>query len=206
MLPVAVLVLLEAQPSGLTLRQRLWDTLNKWVPLALIPLGYIAFELYRRSVGLPPLVRTYASASYHFFVTPPESVVINARYFIQNLPGTLINVDFLSMAIVPALIVALALAPRQRRLSLLAYTGGYFLVFVSKVNWRLGTGEVLYSISVGRYALALFPLTVLIADWVRTLARRRAARDRIVLWTLIALGFGGLLIFSAAMALGAGPN
>ena len=201
-------------------RTRLVKALRRTWPLALIPLGYAAFTAYRRSVGLPPLVQTYHQASYHFFVNPLEGLIINLRWLVRYPLHSLTNVDFLAMLLVPPLTALLGRYPLHRRLSAIVYCVASYLVFISKINWRFGTQEVLYSISVARYALTLFPLTVLLADlyrrlgqgrngWHRSTKRTSGGRrigPRFLRLLMVGMAFGGLLIFSAAHALGAGPN
>ncbi|MEO8394972.1 MAG: hypothetical protein ABI700_18390, partial [Chloroflexota bacterium] len=73
-----------------------------------------------------------------------------------------------------ALIICLILSfvsllfKRHRRLPLIAYNFGFILVFVSKVNYTYGTHDIIFSQSMGRYSLALFPLTFLVADGLRS--------------------------------------
>lgn len=186
-------------------RARLFEALRRLWPLALIPLGYAAFTAYRRSVGLPPLVQTYHEASYHFFVNPLEGLIINLRWLMRYPLPSLTNVDFLAMLLVPVLTALLARYPLHRRPAAVTYCVASYLVFISKINWRFGTHEVLYSISVARYALSLFPLTVLLADLYRRWGQGCSGWRHLRL-VGPALGFAGLLIFSAAHALGAGPN
>ena len=57
----------------------------------------------------------------------------------------------------------------HRRLPLIAYNFGFILFFVSKVNYAYGTHDVIFTQSYGRYALALFPLTIMIADGLRSM-------------------------------------
>ncbi len=203
---VGALLALEAPLAAPTEgRARPVEVLRRLWPLALIPLGYVAFMAYRRSVGLPPLMQTYHEASYHFFVNPVEGLIINLRWLMRYPLPSLTNVDFLAMLTVPLLTVLLMRYPLHRRPAILAYCVASYLVFISKVNWRFGTHEVLYSISVARYALSLFPLTVLLADLYRCWGQGRSGWRHLRLLGP-ALGFAGLLIFSAAHALGAGPN
>lgn len=203
---VAGMLALEVPlPTSGRWQARLMEALRRMWPLALIPLGYVAFTAYRRSVGLPPLVQTYHEASYHFFVNPLEGLIINLRWLARYPLQSLSNVDFLAMLIVPPLTALLGRYPLHRRPSAVIYCAVSYLVFISKINWRFGTHEVLYSISVARYALTLFPLTVLLADLYRGLGQQHGRLRRLRLLVLGAT-FGGLLIFSAAHALGAGPN
>jgi len=202
----AGLALLLSQPADLPLLRRAWDTIKRGWPLLFIPACYLIFILYRASRGLPPLVETYYDYSFHFFVDPLTGAWINLRYFVNGFPVTLLNPDFLAMAVVPLLIVLTIRAPRHRIWPFVAYDIFYFLTFISKVNWVLGShNEILYSISVARYSLALFPLTVYLAD----LHQRWQARQgwhRVAALTLVIVSVAGLLALSAAHALGYGPN
>ena len=202
----AGLALLLDQPADMPLLQRAWDAVKRGWPLVLIPSGYFIFGAFRASRGLPPLVETYHDYSYHFFVNPIRGAWINLRYFAAGFPATLINPDFLAMLVVPVLIGLTIRSERHRIWPLIAYDVFYYLTFLSKVNWMFGGQDVvLYSISVGRYALALFPLTVYLADVYR---RGLARRDwqRIAVRALPVISLVGLLMFSAAHALGYGPN
>lgn len=202
----AGLALLLNQPAGMPLPERAWDAIRRGWPLALIPAGYFIYGAYRASRGLPPLVETYYEYSYHFFVNPIQGAWINLRYFAAGFPATLINPDFLAMFAVPLLIGLTMRSERHRIWPLVAYDAFYYLTFLSKVNWAFGGQDVvLYSISVGRYSLALFPLTVYLADVYRR-GQGRRGWQRIAARALPVISVAGLLIFSAAHALGYGPN
>ncbi|MFN8452804.1 MAG: hypothetical protein U0521_30390, partial [Anaerolineae bacterium] len=58
--------------------------------------------------------------------------------------------------------------PRHRRLPLVAYNFGFILLFASRINYFYGTHDVMFTQSFGRYSLALFPLTFLVADGLRS--------------------------------------
>ncbi len=161
-----------------------------WV-LLLIPTGALVFSAFRSSRGLPPLADVYANYSRHFYTTPWRGLLLNAQHFVRQWPHSLYDADLL------ALIVSLTLGVLQvrhsllRQLPLLSYTWLHLLLFLSKINQDQFTGEVTYSQSFGRYTLALFPLTILIADKLRSIPSRRLR-----LICLIGLA-SGLLIFSA---------
>ncbi len=167
LLPIAGLLLLEQ--NGFDLRQRdHWldqarRALAQGWTLAIIPLGFIGFTLYRQSLGLPPLNDVYNQYSYVFLTDPLSGLVDNLRWLIQH-PFDITSVDAWALVIVLILSGASLFFKRHRRLPLIAYNFGFILFFASKVNYRYGTSEVIYTQSFARYALALFPLMFLIAD------------------------------------------
>jgi hypothetical protein len=88
--------------------------------------------------------------------------------------------------------------PLHRRLPLIAYTWGSFIIFVTKLNWGWGTSDPTFTQSFARYSLVLFPLMVMAADRIRLMPRWKR---------VIAIGIlvAGLVWFSALHALGIGP-
>ena len=58
-------------------------------------------------------------------------------------------------------------------------------MFVSKVNFVYGTNEVYFTQSFGRYTLVLFPLTVMVADGIRS----TTPLIRVMAVALLLLGF-----------------
>ncbi len=198
LLGVGGLILLENQPPSMPWGERLLDGVKRGWPLLFIPLGYGLFVWYRRSLGLPPMIETYGHYSYHFFTDPISGIWANLRWIATHLPGSLLKVDHLALFVTVGLSVLLIADPKHRRPALIAYTLGYLLLFVSKLNWLFETDEVAYSISLARYSLTLFPLTVLVADRLRGASRPL----RLAAYTLL---FALLLTYSALHALGVGP-
>lgn len=168
-----------------------------WV-LALIPLALVAFLAFRQNQGLPALDEIYRTRSFIFFVNPFEGLRLNIAWALAHPADALFNPDLWALALSFALAIWTVFSPRHRRLPLLAYTFGFILVFVTKMNWTWGdTSQITYTQSFARYSLALFPLTVLIADKLRVAAKPvRAA--------MMGLSIGGLLVFSALFTLGGG--
>jgi hypothetical protein len=164
---VAGLMLLEQQPPQAINRAYVVGLSRRGWPLLIIPLGAVGFTLYRSALGLPPLDEVFARTSYVFFVNPLEGIVINLRWMAENADVALRNPD--SWAFVGAFALGLVMLrfKRHRRLPLLAYTFGFWLVFTTKMNWMWGTDVVYYSQSFSRYTLVLFPLAVLLADALR---------------------------------------
>jgi Gpi18-like mannosyltransferase len=195
---IAGLLLLESQSTSMSWSQRGIDVLKRGWWLILIPLSYIGFVVYRNSLGLPSLADTQARYSYIFLTNPFEGLWINLRWHFAHLSESLLNADFLSILVVSILLVVLFSQPRYRRLSLATYALSSALIFISKVNWEYGTGDVIATISFGRYALSLFPLVIVAADILRKLPR----------WSRLLIVSGlmvGLLLFSLQNALGVGP-
>jgi hypothetical protein len=177
LLPIAGLLLLEQ--NGFTLRHLTrWRDYSGWVGqirkaiaqgwvLLLIPLGFVGFMLYRQSLGLPSLNEIYNKISYAYLVEPLEGLIINLRWIVEHPADAITRVDLWALVVTLILSFVALRFPRHRRLPLIAYNFGFILVFVSKVNWIYGTNEVFFTQSFGRYALALFPLTFLVADGLR---------------------------------------
>ncbi len=201
LLPVAGLLLLEQNGfrlSDLRTPSRWWPPIRQsmaqgWM-LALIPVGFVGFEVYRNSLGLPPVNEVYLNYSYIYLTNPIDGLITNLSW-IARFPGdALTNVDLMAFMIALALGLIALRFRRHRRLPLVAYTFGYMLVFVSKVNYFYGTHNVMFTQSLGRYTLVLFPLTFLIADGLLH------ARP-IVRLLGVAVLVMGVLIFSALYVL-----
>ena len=172
LLPVAGLLLLEQ--NGFSLRRRdQWldqtkQAVAQGVPLLLIPLGFIGFNLYRANLGLPSLDTVYSSVSYIYLTNPLDGLLANLRWIVERPAAAIATVDVWALVISLILACAALRFPRHRRLPLVAYNFGFILFFVSKGNYVYGTQEVMFTQSFGRYALALFPLTFLAADGLRS--------------------------------------
>ncbi len=185
---VAALMLWTAiQPRPNRLREGIC---RGWV-LLLIPTGALVFSAFRASHGLPPLADVYANFSHHFYTNPLRGVYLNARHFVRQWPHCLYDADLLALIVSLTLGVLQLRHPRLRQLPLLSYTWLHLLLFLSKINQDHFTGEVTYSQSFGRYTLVLFPLTILLADKLRSIPSQR-------LRLICLLGLtSGLLLFSA---------
>lgn len=172
LLPVATLLALEQNGFALRDRARWVEPVRRaiaqsWM-LAIIPLGFVGFILYRQSIELPPLDEVYRRVSYIYLTNPVDGLITNLRWFVEQPAEAFVNVDLLSLAITLILSFVALRFPRHRRLPLVAYNFAFILFFVGKVNYYYGTDNVYYTQSFGRYALALFPLTFLVADWLRS--------------------------------------
>jgi hypothetical protein len=167
------------------------------LPLALIPLAGVGFLAFRQSQNLPALDTIYHDRSYVFFVNPVQGLWLNLHWALSNPGAALFNADVWALAVTLAL--ALWLLRARNHLPLIIYTWVSMAVFVSKLNWQWGGHDIILNTqSYARYALALFPLTILIADRLR----RSSRRSQLAAGTLSLLG---LLCFSALFALGLGP-
>jgi hypothetical protein len=195
---VGLLILWEQSEQKASTTQRLvWMARRGWM-LTAIPLTLVAFLWFRQSQGLPPLDEIYRTRSYIFFVNPIEGLWLNFRWAVSHPIDNVLNVDLWALGSTIGLSIWLVRTSRHQRLPLVAYSLGSILIFVSKVNWAWGSHDtVTYTQSFARYSLALFPLTVLIADKIRQKPKR--------FYSLIAgLSFAGLLILSAFFTLGGG--
>ena len=172
LLPIAGLLLLEQ--NGFDLRDR-----SRWVEqarralvqawaLALIPLGFVGFEVYRRSIGLPPLNEVYTNISFNYFTNPIDGLITNLRWFVEHPDVAFKSVDLWALLITLILSFVVLFFPRHRRLPLIAYNFGFILLFVSRINYFYGTHDVMFTQSFGRYALMLFPLIIFAAAALRS--------------------------------------
>ncbi len=106
----------------------------------------------------------------------------------HHTPKWIGEIDLWAVLLCPVLAVWMLRYPQHRRLPLLAYTWGFVILFLMKMNWDWGAhDEVIFSQSFGRYALVLFPLTILVADRSRWWPERlkRAIPVLLVLGVLI---------------------
>ncbi|MCZ7545023.1 MAG: hypothetical protein M5R40_16535 [Anaerolineae bacterium] len=183
----------EARARSAAWPDRLRYMVVRGWPLAIIPLGFVLFLLYRDTLGLASIADVYSEKYHHYMISPLEGLVLNFRTLVTHPFGPH-SIDLSLLVVYLGLIVVALRAPQHRRVPLLLYTVGHILVFVSKVNQF---EDVVYTQGFARYVLALFPATILIAGWLRN------AKD----WkrkTFVAASLSGLLLFSAVHALGFG--
>lgn len=198
LLPIAGLLLLEQ--NGFRLNERsewlaqLRRALAQGWALALIPLGFVGFIAYRQSLGLPPLSDVYANISFNYFTNPVDGLITNLRWFVEHPDIAFTSTDLLALAVTLILSIVALRFPRHRRLPLVAYNFGFILLFTSRINYFYGTHDVMFTQSFGRYALALFPLTFLIADGLR------AAKPLVRVLGVAAL-LAGIVVLSALYVL-----
>jgi hypothetical protein len=146
---------------------------RSWV-LLLIPSGALVFTAFRAGRGLPSLADVYSYYSFHFYTSPIKGVFWNARYLVRHWPHSVYDTDLLALATSLALGGIMLRHPLLRQPPLVAYTWLHILLFLSKINVDRYTNEITFTQSFGRYALVLFPLTLLVADWLRRIASARA--------------------------------
>ncbi len=199
LLPIAGLLLLEQNGFTLAdLRSRAWldqtrrAIVQGWT-LVLIPLGFVAFVAYRQIIGLPSIGAVYTNISYNYFTNPLDGLITNFRWLIAH-PFDISSLDLWALVITLILAFVALRFPKHRRLPLIAYTFGFILLFVSRINYFYGTHEVTFTQSFGRYSLCFFPLIILIADGLRS----AAPFIRVV---GVALLVAGIVIFSALYVL-----
>lgn len=166
LLGVAGLMLLEQHPPSAINRAYIIGLIRRGWSLLIIPVGAVAFTLYRNALALPPLDQVFEESSYVFFVNPLEGILLNLRWIVENFSEALRNPD--SWAFVVSFVLGLVMLRVHRRLPLLAYTFGFWLVFTTKMNWVWGTDVIYYSQSFSRYTLVLFPLAVVLAEALRS--------------------------------------
>lgn len=172
LLPVAGLFLLQdCLSSETTWKARIQRLLLGGYPLALILLGVVAFTVFRTALHAPPLDQVYKEISYLTFVDPLTGLWVNLRWLwtIHDLS----NVDAWAVVATLLLTALLILQERKRHLPLTIYTVTSLFLFVSKINYAYGTNIITHTQSFGRYALMLFPLTILMARFLEQGGRWR---------------------------------
>ena len=186
---------------GLLLLENEWRTygnpyktismaMRKGWPLAMIPMAYIGFEIYRNSMGLQPVSEIYRTVTQNRFVIPLEGVILNLGVFVRYLREGIYNLNPPWLVLTLGLMAASIYFPRHRHIGLQAYTFGHMAIFLSVINYVWYTDEIMGTQSIARYTLILFPLAVLIADGIQ--------RAPGLIRSLILAGFMlGLLLFSA---------
>jgi hypothetical protein len=163
--PIALLILLEQHwHLTTTWRARAALVIRHGYPLVLIPAAVLLYNLYRSALGFRPLDVLYREMSYRFFVNPLEGLWINLRYLATADPW---NVDGWAVVITLLLCAAFVVRVRMKNLPLTFYTLGFVAVFLTPINYQYGTDMVTNTQSFGRYALILFPLTLMVADILR---------------------------------------
>jgi hypothetical protein len=147
----------------------LWCITRRGWVLMLIPGGLLLFTIYRAELGLASLDSIYAQESQRFFVNPLEGLWLNLRWWVLSEPA---NMDLWVLA--SALVGSSVLLARTRlnNLPLTAYTILHLAVFLTPINYQYDTNIVSYTQSIGRYCLALFPLTILLAQALQRSGRR----------------------------------
>ena len=179
-------------------RQSFGLIVRKGWAFAFIPIAFFGFERWRTSLGLPGLLEIYRDYSYVYITNPLDGLLTNLAVIAQNLSQALTDIDRWALVLTALLAVLMLRYPRHRRLPLLAYTYGYALLFVSKLNYFRGTTVLMGTQSYARYTLTLFPLFILAADGLRRLPRW--SRTAIIIALLLLL-----LLYSGLHALGIGP-
>ncbi len=189
LLPVAGLLLLEQ--NGFR-----FDRLDQWIEqarrairqgwsLLLIPLAFFGFEAYRASIGLPSISEIYTTISFNYFTNPIDGLITNLRWFVERPAEALTTLDLMALLITLILAFVALRFPRHRRLPLIGYNFAFILLFASRINYYYGTHDVMFTQSFGRYTLVLFPLTVMVADGIRS----TTPLIRVIAVALLLLGF-----------------
>jgi hypothetical protein len=194
---ILVIALEQLHQGGIPKREWITLVIKRCWTLAIIPLGLVTFLVFRQSQELPSIAEVYRTHSYVFFTDPLSGLWYNFRWFIDNLPDTLLNVDL--WVILLTLILSPGLIRQRMKPALIVYTILSILIFLSKINWRWGSYDTITGTqSYARYALALFPLAILTAHWI--VRAKRGVR-------LMYLGISSflLLFLSQLAALGIGP-
>jgi hypothetical protein len=184
LLPALAAALLEFKALG-EARQRLAALGG----LALAPLGYLAFEVWRFGRGLSGLSASLGEFSAVIFVDPLSGLWLALRQAVQT--GELLPVsELLSVLLFMAVFGWLLAQPRLRsRRYLLVYAAGLLLLILSKHSVQASALQ-----SANRYVLGVLPVFFGMGGWLQM--RPPAARR-----LLLAFSLGGLLAASAVYAL-----
>ncbi len=187
--PVAGLLLLEQNGFRLERRDQWIDQERRAIrqgwSLLLIPLAFFGFEAYRAAIGLPSISEIYTNISFNYFTNPIDGLITNLRWFVERPAEAFTTLDLMALLIALILAFVALRFPRHRRLPLIGYTFSFILLFVSRINYYYGTHDVMFTQSFGRYTLTLFPLTVLVADGIRS----TTPLIRVIVMALLLLGF-----------------
>lgn len=192
--PAAIIVLQHIlRQKTVTVREAL-----AWSPaLALPPLSYLVFVLFRASLNLPPIEDVLLSYYDIAFVDPLTGLALNLRLFITHTAASFRNMNVITLVLALGLLAFSIVSSRHRHWPLIGYTASLLLLFVSKIS-SYSDGQM-FTNSIARYSLALFPLIIVLADWLK--GRRKWLRLGV-----IGLMLTGLLMFSAVYAFGYGPH
>ncbi len=147
-------------------------------------LGGASFFLWRQAMGFAPYEEIWRIYGGSYWVNPIWNLITAVQQFVvvHDVPTTL---DIGSLFLFTALIIALVLQRRWRRVEWIVYMSANLLLFLSKHN---EFSAALQSLS--RYVLALFPGFIVLGDWL-------AERSR---WRLPYVVLSGtLLILSSAL-------
>jgi len=131
------------------------------------------------------------------FVDPLTGLALNLRLFITHTAASFRNMNVITLVLTLGLLAFSIVSSRHRHWPLIGYTASLLLLFVSKIS-SYSDGQM-FTNSIARYSLALFPLIIVLADWLK--GRRKWLRLGV-----IGLMLTGLLMFSAVYAFGYGPH
>ena len=126
-------------------------------------------------------------------------MLINLRWIAANPAVALFHPDMWALFLALGLMVLLFLRPRHRRPALIFYVVANLAFQITKINYDWGTDIVMYSQSVARYALLLFPLTILIAAGFKSTTKWGRISGVLVLL------FGGLALSAGYVLALTGP-
>jgi hypothetical protein len=193
--------------TGIILLEKEWDGTKSWktnlmaiapkgLMLAIIPTGFLCFVIFRWALEFPSLGDIYYANWGTIFVNPLEGLWINARWLFVNLPNSLLQANGITFLLTLLLIPFLIIKKEHRKIAFIVYTLTYLALLVTPISFSLIDSDLAITNSIGRYCLALFPLTILLADMLRhapqTLKITGAGGLGLVLLMLTALNTIGL--------------
>jgi len=169
------------------------------LPLLLIPAAFLGFVWFRKLVGFPSIVTVSEEYFGHYRVDPFTGLVTNLRWFVVNPHGAVSSADIIFVPVYVALMIATLLEKRNRKLPFAAYNLLFMILYLTNLNDYTSNRSVAYTSSFARYTLTLFPITIMIADWLR-----HSPRWARLLVTTLAMFIA--LYISGRFAVGGGPH
>jgi len=137
-----------------------WKTLSILAGLALPILGGIAFLSWRAWVGFPPIGEVTRHFSGLILIDPVRGFTSALIQWVRihDLQTTL---DFFSALFFITMTAILVTKRRWRKPEWLIYVGLNLLLFLSKESFTASSLQ-----STARYVLALFPIYIVLGDWI----------------------------------------
>lgn len=169
-------------------------------PMSLILVTYVLFNYYRETVrGFPPVFALYTQYWNGGLTSPWVGVIANYQFMIERPLSALRGAVPIGVVIYPLIFAQAMRDSLHRRFPLVVYTAVHSILFISLVYWEREIGASIgFGWSIPRYTLALFPLTIAYADWLR----RRGRNMQIVIMSVMVLI---IMIYSGLYVLFLGP-
>ena len=173
-----------------TTRPRLlsFQTISMLAGVALPVVGGLGFLAWRHAAGLPPVTAILRQYSELVLTNPVSGLVASVQQWLRAADFTM-TLEVLTAPLFIALTAAMFLNPRWRKPEWTAYVVVNLGLFLSKQSL---TGSSLQSLP--RYVLMLFPVFIVVGDWL-------AHRGRRTQFIYLAVSSAALLVFGALYTL-----